>query len=96
MQVFRTVTTAALIAVAGFGSIAQAQTAQTQPLTRAEVKAQVAQAMKDGTLFRGGAIYQPIVADNLVMAANRSAQAAQPAAPVVAQGQAAQGSATAE
>ncbi|MFT3812330.1 MAG: DUF4148 domain-containing protein [Acidovorax sp.] len=58
MQVFRTLATAALIAVAGFGGIAaQAQTAQ--PLTRAEVQAQVAQAMKDGTLDRGGAIYQP-------------------------------------
>ena len=61
MQVFRTLSAAALIAAAGFGGIAaQAQTAQ--PLTRAEVQAQVAQAMKDGTLFRDSAIYTPAVA----------------------------------
>jgi hypothetical protein len=97
MQVFRTVTTAALIAAAGFGSIAaQAQTAQ--PLTRAEVKAQVAQAMHDGTLFRGGEIYTPATPSGFRFQGQTvvAGQDASKAAPVVAQDQAARGSVTAE
>ena len=86
--------------VAAFAVVSTAAVAQTTaPATRAEVKAQVAQAMHDGTLFRGGEIYTPATPSGFrfqgqtVVAGQDASQAA---APVVAQDQAARGSATAE